>query len=350
LLAEDKLSAGDFKIDGERVVIKPERWEKVATAICEHFLNSGEFSYTLQLTRRDLTLDPNEDFLRNLRRGHCERYASALALAVRSCGIPSRVVIGFRGLEPTEREGSYVVRQNAAHSWVEVAVPRTGTSGKVRWHWFALDATPSENQQAADTVIGYQGWTDWQQLANLLWRNFVVEYNADVRSETGNQLLVWLMQQARQLVHGKNALTNLLGAAAFLIVLLVCLRLWRRRRSADGEKDVAPAGAATFGFAAYAQLLALLKEKLALVPRRSQTPLEFAQQAGVALRTHGTLASWSDLPGRIADVLYRTRFGRQEIAPEEIAELDRSLREIHEAASAQKTPAVDVQDRPGHEA
>ena len=45
----------------------------------------------------DSSLDPVEDFLVNRKQGHCEYFASALALLLRSIDIPSRVINGFKG-------------------------------------------------------------------------------------------------------------------------------------------------------------------------------------------------------------------------------------------------------------
>ena len=45
----------------------------------------------------DSRLDPVEEFLFITRRGHCEYFASAMALLVRSLGIHSRHVNGFAG-------------------------------------------------------------------------------------------------------------------------------------------------------------------------------------------------------------------------------------------------------------
>ena len=45
----------------------------------------------------DPKLDPVEDFLVNRKAGHCEYFASALALLLRSVDIRSRVVNGFKG-------------------------------------------------------------------------------------------------------------------------------------------------------------------------------------------------------------------------------------------------------------
>ena len=59
--------------------------------------DSGEFGYTLEMNVVDPSLDPVEDFLVNRKEGHCEYFASALALLLRSIDIPARMVNGFKG-------------------------------------------------------------------------------------------------------------------------------------------------------------------------------------------------------------------------------------------------------------
>src|SRR5262249_10652826 len=54
--------------------------EQVARAIDEHLRTSGQFEYSMTLKRFDTNIDPIEDFLLNGRSGHCNRFASALAL------------------------------------------------------------------------------------------------------------------------------------------------------------------------------------------------------------------------------------------------------------------------------
>ncbi len=64
----------------------------------ESFLrDSGQFTYTLHMSVVDRNLDPIEDFLVNRKEGHCEYFASALTLLLRSIDIPARLVIGFKG-------------------------------------------------------------------------------------------------------------------------------------------------------------------------------------------------------------------------------------------------------------
>lgn len=77
-------------------------------------------------------------FLFESRTGHCEYFATALAVLLRLQGISSRVVTGVRGGERTG-EGQWLFRQQDAHAWVEVRED-DGT-------WRVVDATPFNGRQ-----------------------------------------------------------------------------------------------------------------------------------------------------------------------------------------------------------
>ncbi|HWO10485.1 MAG TPA: transglutaminaseTgpA domain-containing protein, partial [Polyangiaceae bacterium] len=130
-----------------------------------------DFSYSRHLSR-PLDSDPVLDFLLRDRRGHCEYFASALALLARAAGIPARVVMGYRVSERSPF-GYYVVRERNAHAWVEAWLEGEG--------WTTRDATPAEaqpnNQEheagyatAAVDALGvkYDELTDWLERRTLL--------------------------------------------------------------------------------------------------------------------------------------------------------------------------------------
>ena len=109
-----KLTPSDLPLDdlgGNQIGLLPmEAWERVGKALSAYLANSGEYGYTLDLRRQDTSIDPVMDFLINTKQGHCGRFASALALMLRSQGIPSRVIVGFHGAaDPVN--GVYVIRQ-----------------------------------------------------------------------------------------------------------------------------------------------------------------------------------------------------------------------------------------------
>src|SRR5262249_2430146 len=84
----------------------------VARPLNEYLSASGEYTYSLYQRREDSSIDPVMDFLLNVREGACERFASALALMLRSQGVPARVIKGYRGAERTSTPGGYQVRQS----------------------------------------------------------------------------------------------------------------------------------------------------------------------------------------------------------------------------------------------
>ena len=112
------------------------------------------FQYTLNFdevnARRQAGVDPIEDFVTNHRMGHCEYFASALTLMLRSQNIPARLVVGYRGGEFNYVGNYYVVRQRDAHAWVEAHVkPEEIPAGAIyreEQHagggWLRLDPTP----------------------------------------------------------------------------------------------------------------------------------------------------------------------------------------------------------------
>jgi protein-glutamine gamma-glutamyltransferase len=128
----------------------------------EHGLQST-YGYTLELPGP--VPDPLADFLFQRRAGHCEDFATALALLLRTQGIPSRVVVGFYGGE--RAAGEYLVRAGDAHAWVEAEV-----DGQI----LRLDATPPQHRSAAGQ--GLTGWllARWEAL-EIRWVQRVVDFS-----------------------------------------------------------------------------------------------------------------------------------------------------------------------------
>ncbi len=80
---------------------------------------------------------PLVDFLLTSREGFCQHFAGAMAVMLRSVGIPSRVAVGYgTGRYDTDRD-AWVVLDRDAHSWVEVWFPGRG--------WLPFDPTPGRS-------------------------------------------------------------------------------------------------------------------------------------------------------------------------------------------------------------
>ncbi|MCC5875380.1 MAG: DUF3488 domain-containing protein [Candidatus Sumerlaeia bacterium] len=110
--------------------------EEKADKIRAHFRRTG--SYTLDLTGMADGPEGLRTFLQNPR-GHCELFATAMALTLRSEGIPSRIVTGYFGSEPitSPQSGSdrqWMVLHRHAHAWVEAWIDGD---------WITFDPTPA---------------------------------------------------------------------------------------------------------------------------------------------------------------------------------------------------------------
>ena len=118
--------------------------DEIGEAIRRHF-NNNEFTYTLDASVTDSTIDPILDFLKNRKSGHCEYYASACALLMKAAGIPSRMVSGFKGGEEPE-PGIFEVSQLHAHAWCEGY--HVGENGSP--YWSTYDPTPAARAAAVE--------------------------------------------------------------------------------------------------------------------------------------------------------------------------------------------------------
>lgn len=101
---------------------------------------SRQYRYTLTLSR-PTEPGPLEEFLFVRRSGNCEYFATALAVMLRTLGMPTRLVNGFQRGEWNPYGRYFMVRQRDAHSWVEAYVDGLG--------WVTLDPTPRADQTAA---------------------------------------------------------------------------------------------------------------------------------------------------------------------------------------------------------
>lgn len=136
-----------------------------AEALVRHF--HQEYDYTLDFLGR-ASDTPLEDFLFKYKSGHCEYFASAMVLMLRSQGIPARLVTGFLGGEYNPLEGYYIVRQLNAHAWVEAYLPGEG--------WQVFDPTPPGGRPTSSSG----GWTGLLGQAYdylvFRWDRYVVTY------------------------------------------------------------------------------------------------------------------------------------------------------------------------------
>jgi transglutaminase-like putative cysteine protease len=75
-------------------------------------------------------------FLFQTKAGYCEQFSGAMAVLVRSLGIPARVAVGFLPGDYDAPSGTYNVRTRHAHAWTEVYFDRIG--------WVPFEPTPRD--------------------------------------------------------------------------------------------------------------------------------------------------------------------------------------------------------------
>jgi hypothetical protein len=207
-------------------------------AIQNHFL-AEDYLYSLDAQPIG-AVNPIDNFVLNVKMGHCELYSSALALMVRSLGIPARVVAGYHGGEFNNTDQAYVVRKSMAHLWVEVYF--------IDYGWVTFDPSPLASDTSYDAweqitrtagrfgltakmlwyrdIVGFSGGIQWDRLREALRDTAKLDFSF-LNRETDNKLsvsgfviplaIVWL------------AATGILGWILFSLVAYLRRRAARRR-------------------------------------------------------------------------------------------------------------------------
>ena len=170
----------------------PDDRRLVSLGLERRFQEDTRFRYTLDFrdVKRDLTLDPVVDFLKNHRQGHCEYFSSALVMMLRSLGIPARLVVGYYGPEYNDIGKFYQVEMRHAHVWVEAYMrPQDITQEMIdkgdaspSGAWLRLNPMPlnSEISQINDNNPSVATRAnDALGFAQMLWDDFVVGLNAE---------------------------------------------------------------------------------------------------------------------------------------------------------------------------
>ena len=227
------------------------------------------YAYTLQLLRSPVA-DPLANFLFVRKQGHCEYFASSMAVMLRTLHIPSRVVNGFRSDEFNDVTGNYIVRAKNAHSWVEAYFPGYG--------WITFDPTPGGD------IATPEGWDRamlYLDAAQSFWREWVISYDSSHQYLLGQAALtgtrsswersrIWarlryahLLAWARRAQHSaEEAPTSwFLGSGASALLLLVLANLGRitrmiRRKELQAHPERSPDEAAAMWYERMARYLA----------------------------------------------------------------------------------------------
>ncbi len=354
-----------------------------AKALENYFRRSGTYKYSLVINQnRDPRLDPIEDFVRNHQTGHCEYFAGALTLMLRSQGIPARMVVGFKGGEFNTMGDYYIVRQLHAHAWVEAfleadEIPTDELEGLevLRYGaWLRLDPTPGSSDVDLD-MSGFGLVTTAREFADycqVLWDDYILGLNSTRQQQAiygpigrsiqavGRAVFSPTVWAQRWRTWRRWAVQPVFGIPGALFVALIAIPVgvaaYRSRHRLQGslhrlaERGVWRKRSRQLPLAqldAYRQLEQVL-QRMGLRRRPEQTPLEFAELARRSLERAAQTAEWAQVPRRVAEAHYQIRFGRQSLSEEIQQRLSDSVEQLQQALA--EPAAVAPQALPARDA
>lgn len=165
----------------ERLLSVPESYQRSLKAIAQELFQSAltprekmravetyfreNYQYRLGIEIPE-GKDPLLYFLREKPPAHCEYFATAAALLLRTGGVPTRYVTGFVPAERNASGGYWVARNRDAHAWVEAY-------DAAQQKWTTVEATPSAGIPGPHA--SNSAW--WEALKSDWWRfrTFVVQ-------------------------------------------------------------------------------------------------------------------------------------------------------------------------------
>lgn len=190
-----------------------------AERIREYLL--GNYRYLLDPS--DMGSAPLLTFLFERREGHCEYFAAAFALLLRSVGVPSRVVGGYQGGFWDDTENIVVMTGQNAHAWVEWFLPGSG--------WVVDDATPL----ATGSRLSLGGWLAVMERLRRFWDDKILDYSLNEQMQIGRAVLDSVNRERRDVnpEGQKLRITLLVISGGALAIALV---FWlRKRRDAQNQ-------------------------------------------------------------------------------------------------------------------
>jgi hypothetical protein len=285
-------------------VVGAERDPLAAARLLQRYLRSG-YGYTLELPG-DVD-DPLANFLFVRKQGHCEHFATAMTVLLRTLGFPARVAAGFFGGERVA--GQYIVRAGDAHAWAQVYVPGSG--------FVSVDATPDAGRAGQPSAALAWLVSAIEELEEL-WRSRVVDYTLQDQANLARALV----RPPREVSGPSPRLPETRAWIAAAVAALVVYAAWRSRLVRRRER---PHPLASFADAIDRAV------KAAQVPRREGEALE-----ELSTRIAATRHPAGPALSRVTARYLAARFGGRPLEPGErealLSALRRSGGKAHQAA------------------
>ncbi len=319
--------------------------EVIAERLQDWFVNSGQFNYTTKLSVTNPSIDPIVDFITNRRKGHCEYFASAMAMMLRTQGVPCRVITGFKGGTLTANKKVFRVQQLHAHAWVEAYIDG---------HWVTYDPTPAERNEEVEAIEGRRSiwrgvWlgaeTTWSKLAGMTQDaqqariyNPLVQVGKEL-SNTAQRARTEsfkFLKRIREIIitpgrlfSWEGAIVSGIGFLLLAIMGYVFYRLWRVVSVWSGlveeELDATARRKRLVPF--YERFLAILKTA-GLEQRPTQTAREFVDLSWQQLRPQLATMGANDWSDELVKAFYQVRFGGAELESIDLPRLEEQLNQL----------------------
>lgn len=312
--------------------------EDMARRLVDYLRDSGEFRYTLNANIQDPGIDPLEDFLFNRKVGHCEYFASALAMMLRGVGIPSRLVSGFKGGDYNTDSGLFEVEERHAHAWVEAYIDD---------RWVILDPTPaSRAESVASLGAGSSRWADFRFQLHDLWQRLIVRLDVSEQRRLLAPLKELMLSGVDWLRNGRGHFSNFVrglkqqlqsperwiswqgGLVTFVLLTTLSGLVWTARAL---WRLVLKLRSQYFDPKGLARTVAFYERfrrdcsTAGLSRKASQTAREF----GFEVKEHfGPLfegAEWDQFPLSLIQAYYDVRYGGQQLSDERVQQLETQL-------------------------
>ncbi len=289
-------------------------WEQAG--LIEDHLRTG-YRYDLDSTS-GAAPQPLLDFLFESKAGHCEFYSTAMAMLLRTLGVPTRNVTGFIGGTYNRFGEFYAVRQGDAHSWVEVYLDGRG--------WTRYDPTPPLSSAPRSDVTGMVAFLrDVIEAAAQRWSRHVIGYDLDQQVE----LFRSVKQRYRnwgvpEIGRRLRPLVPVLGALVFAGLAFVAWRRLRFRRTRLGPGKLVGQGAAVTRAVA---LYRLLEDALKVmgIGRQATTPPLAHAQALLHLKHPAAPEVLA-----LTECYLEARFGRRELSLEEERDFELRVKNLRQ--------------------
>lgn len=202
-------------------------------AVFMNYLRQNQ-TYSTSLSAPSVGVDPVTYFLFTSKAGHCEYFASALAVMLRTRGIPARLVSGYFGAAFNRYGNYWFVSENRAHSWVEYFNPKAG--------WVRIDPTPPSGQPPVRTQT--TAFAEMLDVMRYRWNRYIIEFNLDTQIAAVRGVQQFMQENKSDWKEKPRAVGDFLlqHRMPFLVAALFALSGWLYwlRRSIVRRKITAP--------------------------------------------------------------------------------------------------------------